>query len=263
MDTFPSPGPGSPEVPSNGWRAYLRTTRTATYGFLSALPLLALYEVMIVLVNQGRIAQVRVGAEVWVKQLLAFTGGTGFAVVGAVALLVGIAVFVAERKKHIPLRPRYFGAMIAESTVYAVVVAFFVAGLVGAIFAVAPVALPRGAALPQPPDGLALQLVLSVGAGLYEELVFRVLLVGGLYWLLRRVMPHGASTYAVAAVVGALLFSAVHYTGVLGDAFTLSSFTFRFLFGLVLNVIFLLRGFGIAAWTHALYDVMIVSHLLG
>ena len=51
----------------------------------------------------------------------------------------------------------------------------------------------------------------------------------------------------------------MHYIGTLGDAFTLSSFTFRFLFGLALNVVFLVRGFGVAAWTHALYDVMIVT----
>ena len=63
--------------------------------------------------------------------------------------------------------------------------------------------------------------------------------------------------------MGALLFSAVHYIGALGDAFTLPSFMFRFLFGLALNVVFLVRGFGIAAWTHALYDVMIVTGLLG
>ncbi|RLB78811.1 MAG: CPBP family intramembrane metalloprotease, partial [Deltaproteobacteria bacterium] len=55
------------------------------------------------------------------------------------------------------------------------------------------------------------------------------------------------------------LFSLVHYIGTYGDAFTLASFTFRFLFGLALNVLFIVRGFGIAAWTHALYDVMVFT----
>jgi len=239
---------------------YLQVTRTATYGFLSALPLLVLYEVMIVLVNQGRIAQVRIGAEVWVKQLLVWLGGTGFLVTGLVALLLGIAIFAAERKKKIPIRPRYFGWMIVESAGYAVVVAGLVAGLVGAIFAMMPVAAPG---LPQQAPGLGTELVLTIGAGLYEELVFRVLLVGGLYWGLRRLIPRRGVAYAVAAVVGALVFSGVHYVGALGDAFTLASFAFRLFFGLALNVLFLLRGFGIAAWTHALYDVLVVTRLLG
>jgi hypothetical protein len=51
--------------------------------------------------------------------------------------------------------------------------------------------------------------------------------------------------------------------GPFADAFTAGSFTFRFLFGLVLNGIFLRRGFAVAAWTHSIYDVLVVTHLLG
>jgi membrane protease YdiL (CAAX protease family) len=258
MNAVPADVVVEPPVPT-GRAAYLHVTRTATYGFLSALPLLVLYEGMIVLVNQGRIGQVRVGAEVWVKQLLTLVGGAGFLVVGIAVLLVGIGIFMAERKKRIPIRPRYFAWMVLESAFYAVVVAFFVAGLVGAIFALAP----AGAGPQVTSESLGLQFVLSIGAGIYEELVFRVLLVGGLFWGFRRVMPRRTQAYVAAAVLGALVFSGVHYVGALGDAFTLASFTFRFFFGLVLNVLFLLRGFGIAAWTHALYDVMVVTHLLG
>jgi hypothetical protein len=61
----------------------------------------------------------------------------------------------------------------------------------------------------------------------------------------------------VAALLAALLFSAFHYVGPYGDPWTLSSFVFRFLAGLLFSVLFLLRGFGIAAWTHALYDIFL------
>lgn len=250
--------PPTPTASEAGWTAYLRITRSATYGFLSTLPLLVFYEVMIVLVNQGSWGGVRVGAEVWMKQLLAWIGGVGFAVMGVVVLLAGIGIFVAERKKKIPLRPRYFGWIVAESAVYAVVVAFFVSGIIGSIFATTLYS-PYGQLM----EGIGLQLVLSVGAGVYEELLFRVLLVGGLYLLLRRMLRQAGAAYVLAALVGALLFSAVHYIGALGDVFTLSSFLFRFLFGLMLNVLFLVRGFGVAAWTHALYDVMVTTALLG
>jgi membrane protease YdiL (CAAX protease family) len=109
---------------------------------------------------------------------------------------------------------------------------------------------------------LPTQLALSLGAGLYEELVFRVLLVGGMFLGLKRLMADRRHAYAVAAVVGALIFSWVHYIGPFGDPFTLASFTYRFLFGLALNGVFLLRGFAAAAWTHALYDVLVVLRLL-
>src|SRR5690606_37485911 len=163
----------------------------------------------------------------------------------------------AERRRRPPIRARFFGLIVAESLVYAVVLAFVVGGAVGLLVGVwaAPVnALAQVARLP-----LTLQLALSIGAGLYEELVFRVLLVGGLFLLARRFFPARWQAYLAAALVGAFLFSLVHYVGAFGDPFTLPSFTFRFLFGLALNGVFLLRGFAVAAWTHALYDVLVVT----
>lgn len=240
----------------SSWAAYHRATRTATYGFLSALPLLVLYEVMIIQVNASRPEQIRIGAEVWLKQLLALVGGTGL-FLGAMIGFFGAYILIYERKKRIPLRWRYFLALLAESALYAVVVAGLVSSVVGILFAAAPLAQAVA------PLDLWTRLALSIGAGVYEELFFRVLLVGGLYWGLRRFEVEQRRAYVVAAVIGALLFSAVHYIGALGDPFALSTFTFRFLFGLALNVLFLLRGFGVAAWTHALYDVMLVTGFLG
>jgi membrane protease YdiL (CAAX protease family) len=239
---------------------YLRLSRTATYGFLAALPLLVGYHVLILLATSGG-TPVRVGAEVWITQLLAWLGATGMLALGVAVLLVGIGVFVTERKKRIPLRRRYFGWMVAESVVYAIVLAALIGFVVGLLFAVAPELVPAVQAVGRP-DRFTM-LALSLGAGIYEELVFRVILVGGLFLLLHRTTAWTRGrAYVVAAVVGALLFSAVHYVGAFGDPFVLSSFTFRFLFGLALNAVFLIRGFGIAAWTHALYDVLVVTFVL-
>jgi hypothetical protein len=232
----------------SGWATYHRATRSATYGFLSALPLLVLYEVLIVFANSDAETPVRIGAELWLKSLLSTVGAAGHLAVGAVVLGIGIAVFVAERSRSIPLRMGYFCGLVAESALYAVLVAALVSRVVGLLFAAAP--LPVG--------DVWTQLALSIGAGLYEELVFRVLLVGGLAWLFRHLSSSDGGAYVAAAVLGALLFSAVHYIGALGDTFTAASFAFRFLFGLALNVLFLWRGFGVAAWTHALYDVFLV-----
>ena len=226
------------------------------------LPLLVLYEGLIWLVNHGQVSQVRISAEVWLKRVLPALGATGMHVLAVVVVLVGLGIFFYERKKHIPIRPRYFSLMVVESGLYAVVLAFLVSGVVGMLFAAAPVSLVAAQVVEQ---GVWTKLALSIGAGLYEELLFRVLLVGGLYGLLSLFIAkkNRLFTYVVVAIIGALLFSAVHYIGSLGDAFTWSSFVFRFLFGLALNVVFLVRGFGVAAWTHALYDVMIVTGLLG
>lgn len=236
-----------PTIP--GASTYHRATRTATYGFLASLPLLVAYELMMLLSSAGSAIQVRVGAEIWSKQLLTLLGVRGTAALSLVVVAVGLVIVYLERKKSIPLRARYFGWLIAESTLYALAVAVMVSTVVGWLFAFAQ----TGAGRPS----LFTMLALSIGAGLYEELIFRVILVGGLYLIIRTFYRDGA--YVVAAVLGALIFSGVHYIGALGDVFTLSSFTFRFLFGLALNALFLWRGFAIAAWTHALYDILVVT----
>jgi hypothetical protein len=60
-----------------------------------------------------------------------------------------------------------------------------------------------------------------------------------------------------ATLAGAFIFSAFHYIGPLGDTLELGSFMFRMVAGVLLSGLFLIRGFGIAAWTHALYDVFL------
>lgn len=236
-----------------GFQAYHRYTRSATYGVLSTLPLFLLYEAMIVAVNSGAKAPVRVGADVWIKEALSMTGLQGGLLLVLIAVLAAGTAYVVDRDKHIPIRGGYITGIVLESIVYAIIVAFLVSNLVAALFAVAP-----------PPDGgLWTQLALSIGAGLYEELLFRVVLVGGLALLFRPFFKTRTAGYLLAALLGAAVFSLVHYLGPLGDPFQLPSFTFRFFFGLALNALFLGRGFGVAAWTHALYDVMVVTGLFG
>ena len=60
---------------------------------------------------------------------------------------------------------------------------------------------------------------------------------------------------AVGVGANALIFSAFHYVGPYGDPLTLPSFTFRTVAGVLFSGLFVTRGFGITAWTHALYDV--------
>ena len=257
MDRLATPA-GGPPAPAALPRptGYLAVTRTATYGFLAALPLFVLYEVGVLLAPGA--GTIRVGADVWLKTLLALLGGTGWAALGGVVLAIGLGVWWAERTRRPPLVPRYFAGLVAESLVYAVVLAVLVSGTVGALFGTWT--LPAAALAQMAKLGMGLQLALSIGAGLYEELVFRVLLVGGLAAIVARVTRwERPKAYLLAAVVGAAVFSAVHHLGPFGDPFALDVFTFRFLFGLALNAVFLLRGFALAAWTHALYDVLVVT----
>ena len=102
-------------------------------------------------------------------------------------------------------------------------------------------------------------LMLSIGAGIYEELLFRVVLVGLIAWGAAKLLGWRPLVSGLAAtVLGALIFSAFHYIGPYGDRLDVYSFVFRTIAGLFFSGLYLLRGFGITAWTHALYDVFLL-----
>jgi hypothetical protein len=60
------------------------------------------------------------------------------------------------------------------------------------------------------------------------------------------------------AVLSAMLFSAWHYIGELGDPFEWRTFMFRWVCGLFFTAIYSFRGFAPAVWTHTLYDAWVL-----
>lgn len=241
------------------FRTYLAESRAPRYSLLFALPLLLLYEALAYSLSGDAIAGVRNGADVLLKSLFVGLGGRAGLTVFALALF-GVGVFLVGRdwrRQGAPRRSVFLG-MVMESVVYALGLGL-VAGtltswlLPGGIPMMMTSAQGGVAALDLPT-----QLTISLGAGIYEELLFRVLLVSGLVALARRTFGWQAGVSGLfAAVVGALIFSAFHYIGTYGDPWELGSFTFRAIAGLLFSGLYLTRGLGITAWTHALYDVFL------
>lgn len=228
---------------------YLSATSSLKYGFVMSLPLLVLYEVLIALTTPDSGVTVRLSTDIWIKSIAGLFGVSTLKFTVFIVLTMGLLVWFKSKDNPVTLHGKFLVYMILESAVWAVVLWWLVSGTIGAVFAFAP----DGESL-----SLGQQFALSLGAGLYEELVFRVLLVPALVVVFAK-FGFGAKGSVFAGIVfGALLFSAVHYMGSMGDVFTLQSFTFRFLFGMALNALLMLRGFGIAAWTHSLYDVMVI-----
>lgn len=101
-------------------------------------------------------------------------------------------------------------------------------------------------------------VVMSLGAGFYEEIVFRVGLFGSGAWIIKTMEGCGPTGIALIigwAVISALAFSGWHHIGPLADAFDARVFVYRAVCGLVLTAIFVFRGFAPAVWTHVLYDI--------
>jgi membrane protease YdiL (CAAX protease family) len=239
---------------------------------LFALPLLIAYEVLALAVMRFTEVDLRNAADVIVRSVLAGLGLYGNRALFAVIIAVAVVLIVREqRQRRVPLKAGVFVGMTVESVALALCFGAVVSRLTALLLPSFLTGLQAASASPLPALAahvqierlpLAQQLVLSLGAGLYEELVFRVVLVTGIAWLMQRVP--GVSHLAggvIAVLASALLFSAFHYIGAFGDTFELASFTFRLVGGIVFSAIYLLRGFGIVAWTHALYDVFLLTAL--
>lgn len=231
---------------------YYLDSRAPRYSFLFAFPLLVAYEVIAWALSPDR-EGVRNGADVVFKSVFLTLGGPR-AVLGFEVALVLLGVYVVARdwRRHPGgLRAAVFGGMIAESVLLAILVGVVLGRLTATL--VQYLAVADG-----PAFDTSTKLMISLGAGFYEELLFRVVLVGALAAFGTRVLKWTPRVAGMAAcLLGALLFSAFHYVGPYGDHLQLSSFVFRFLAGITFSALYLLRGFGITAWTHALYDVFV------
>ena len=239
-------------------RSYWDQSRSPRYSLTFALPLLLAYELLALAINEGTGVGIRNGADVLLRTLAAtLLGDRGpFLLGGLVALILLVLAWRDAHRSSSSLRPRYFVLMLLESAVMAVVFGF----VVGVITAQLLNAIPLLSIGQLEQMSWPVVFMISLGAGLYEELVFRVLLVSGLLFLARTVFGWGkvaATTFAV--VTGALVFSGFHYIGQYGDPIEAPSFIFRTVAGLAFSALFVLRGFGITAWTHALYDVFLLA----
>lgn len=249
-----------------GRGGYWRAARAHRYSLLFALPLLVLYEVLAAaLRDDPRARGLRNGADVLLKSLfVAAAGPHGPTIFMGLVVAASVWLIWRDRKRNAgPLRARVFAGMLLESILLSLalglVVGTITAQLLGFAGLTTALATQGGAAAPVAELAVPTRLMLSLGAGLYEELFFRVLLVAAIAnggRLALGLSARGAGIVAVA--LGALLFSAFHYVGPYGDPLALGSFTYRAVAGVVFSALYLTRGFGITAWTHALYDVWVM-----
>ena len=239
---------------TNPVKPYFENTNNLLYSFLVSLPLFLLYELLILISQPAGEAMIRISVDVWIKALFSSLGVNALSFTLLIVAIAGSFIVYKERERLKSLRFAYFPIMIVESTFYAIIVAMISQTMVSLLLNIAATDPIQSLSLLQ-------KLALSLGAGLYEELFFRVILVTVFILIFTKLLGKKWAGVTAAVVLSALLFSAVHYVGTMGDAFTLGSFLYRFLFGLILNGIYVWRGFGVAAWTHAIYDIMVIALL--
>jgi hypothetical protein len=165
---------------------------------------------------------------------------------GCLALAFLVFLFITRRHKDRPLRG--FLPMLLESTIYALTLGSLIVFVMRRFLGIDP-KLATG--------GLT-NLLLSFGAGVHEELIFRLGACAGGAALLRLLGVGHRLAIAIAFFVSSALFSAAHHIGAMGDPWSFQVFVYRTLAGLLFATIFYYRSLAHAAYTHALYDVYVM-----
>ncbi|MEE9384817.1 MAG: CPBP family intramembrane glutamic endopeptidase [Nannocystaceae bacterium] len=169
--------------------------------------------------------------------------------VGMLAVYAAVLVLLRHRGHF---TPRAFVPVILESSFYALTMGSLIVSIMDRFIGVTPgLALFMGTPVVD-------VLVISAGAGLHEELVFRVLGMGLLGWLLAGITGK-KSAWILALILSSLAFSLAHHIGPAGETFTFAAFLYRTFAGAFFALVYHVRGFAVAAWTHALYDVYVLS----
>lgn len=237
IERVPAPGDAPPLA-----ETYWSMSRTPLTSLVFTLPLVAAYEGGVLLLGRGT---ARNGADVWLRTLLD-QAGFGEYFLLPVLTIVGLLAWHHVEHDRWKWSSGVLAGMFLECWFWAVILQ----GIARLQDRSWPLAAGVG-------ESLLSRFVAFCGAGLYEEVLFRLLLMPALAWIFGR-LGAGPTAAAVQAVIGSsLLFSLAHYIGPLGDTFDPYSFTFRFLAGGFFAVLFSLRGFGIAAGSHAAYDMLV------
>jgi hypothetical protein len=219
--------------------SYLQQSQLPLHCLVFLLPLMAIYEFFSPFFNQ------HIYAAKMMADFFRMLGATGRMMPALAVVSILLAWHIARKDKW-AIQMNILWGMLAESVILAVPLI-----LIGLIL-IRYIPLQRCAA------GLGTSYILSMGAGIYEELVFRLIgftLLTIIFVDLMKMVPWKANLLMV--VICAILFSAYHYLG--SEPFQWRSFIFRAVAGVYFGGIFWGRGFGVTAGCHSAYDIFIFS----
>lgn len=229
-------------------KSYLQNTSHRFYGAAVALVMMLLYECLIIWGELPSGGMIRNAPEAVVRSVLVQMGVSHYHV-SFILITVALIALPLFYQKGLLFKKRYICFMVVESIIWGLVSGVLIQGILRNL------PLYTGTMT----GSLLSDIGLSIGAGLYEELMFRVLLTTFLMWLFSRTLKNKVVAVILSVLVASFLFSLSHYIGGAADAFRIYSFTFRFLAGLWFTALYAGRGFAVVCMTHAFYDIFVVT----
>lgn len=245
---------------------YFYETRSPVYAVLYVVPLFLIYEILALTLHTLQVTHLRNGADVMMRNLAALFGMDNFPFI--VLLILGALAVIAGyyRNKHqLTIRSSYFFLMIGESVLYALMMGSIALNTTNFILTIPHL---FSLSMTMFDSNFWVNVMLSFGAGIHEEFFFRLVLIQALLFVGSFILKTNSKNpilnwnSAIALVLSSLIFAYFHYVGEYGDTFAWGSFIFRWVSGLYLAIIYLTRGFGVSAWTHAFYDLFLMTGMI-
>ncbi len=224
---------------------YFVRSQQPLHALVFLLPLIIVYELGVIYLPPAN----SLAARTWVQSFLEMFGAVGEFLPGLAVIAVLLSWHVARRDPWRIDVPLYAG-MWFESV--ALALPLLLLGLLASARPATAMMLAAGGG-----GGWQAELVSSIGAGVYEELVFRLVVIAVIHLVLVDVLAMPPGRGAAIAIIGSALFFAVSHFNT-HNVFNWAKFAFYLAAGLYFAVIYVLRGFGIVAATHALYDVFVI-----
>ena len=233
-----------PEKEKSQLKRYFSQSHNLLNSLVLVLPLLILYQVGLLLGNFHGIN----GVDFVTVSLLHFAGIWGLLIFNIILIVLLLVGTWRLRKKH-QFDPGFFVPMVVESAFYA----FFLGAFIVLIM---KYALPMAQGDMKQWDWTT-KITVSLGAGVYEELFFRLALISLLtYFFTKSVKVKKWTAILAAFVISSVLFSLAHF--VQREAIVAYDFIYLFIAGLILASLFKFRSFAIAVYTHAFYDMFVL-----
>jgi hypothetical protein len=203
-------------------------------------PLLLAYEIGVLFA--GRIN----GADLVTRAVFAAAGSRGMYLAIYAVVAAGFLLWIRYTRRWGTLRLALAGPVILEALLYALMLGALVSLIVDRLF---------GLGLTAP------SVISALGAGVHEELAFRLALIAGLLALARPVghLIRYRIAVVLAILVSSLLFAAAHHLGAHGEPWTVHAFAFRSVAGAAFGAIFWFRSLAHAVYTHVLYDLLVAA----
>jgi hypothetical protein len=229
---------------------YLSKTRHPWACLIFLLPLLIVYEGGVLYFGGSDSSGLRGGADEWLRLALAKYGlGQAW-----IAPLVLVGVLLVRSWFDWGNRPTEPLAVVFGMTLESI-------GFAVGLWAIAKNFVPMLTQWGVPLNSIEFaapssELIRYIGAGIYEEVLFRLGLFSGLALLFRIVLLPSMIALSLAAIASALIFAAAHHLGPQGEPMVPVRFLFRVTAGLFFTALYVFRGFGIAVGAHAVYDII-------